>query len=109
MLAAVFCRDAKPKKMERPKIKDFFPKETSLSDAMDIYEKSPILFSYIKAVDAYADSLETALDEIANPIKYMNLRLKEGERLNGLFANSMSDSANYLKEIATEVLSANGS
>lgn len=94
--------------MERPSIINFFPKETTLEEAHNSYLKSPEMFKYMSALDNYADFLESKLDEIANPIKYMRMRLEEGQQLNGLFANSMSDSANYLKEIAREALSANG-
>jgi len=109
MLAAVFYQSAKNQKMERPSIINFFSKGTTLEQAHDAYSKSPELYKYMAAVDSYADFLESKLDEIANPIKYMRMRLEEGQQLNGMFANSMSDSANYLKEIAREALSANGS
>lgn len=95
--------------MKRPSIINFFPKQTTLEEAHEAYSKSPEMFKYMSELDRYADFLEAKLDEIANPIKYMKMRLEEGQQLNGLFANSMSDSANYLKEIAREALSSNGS
>lgn len=45
-----------------------------------------------------------ALEEINNPIKAMQDRLQEGERLDGLYAYQMADSANYLKTIARGAL-----
>lgn len=71
-------------------------KESEILEAID--------FAKNQAFDN-CDILEKALDEVANPIKYMKLRLKEGERLNGLYANTLSNSAVYLKEIANKALS----
>jgi len=44
--------------MKRPKIEDFFPEGTSLSDAMKEYKKSKVLFDFIQAQDQYIDGLE---------------------------------------------------
>lgn len=51
------------------------------------------------------EPLVEALEEIVNPLKYMQDDLKEGEVLNGIMAIQLSDSAAYLKEIARKALS----
>lgn len=66
--------------MERPSIINFFPKQTTLEEAHEAYSKSPEMFKYMSELDSYADFLEAKLDEIANPIKYMKMRLEEGEQ-----------------------------
>lgn len=45
-----------------------------------------------------------ALQEIVEPIKFLQDRLKEGEQLNGAMAVTLSKDANYLKEIAKKAL-----
>lgn len=45
-----------------------------------------------------------ALEEIINPIKFMQERLKDGEKLDGYHAGELSRSAFYLKEIAQKAL-----
>lgn len=45
-----------------------------------------------------------ALKEIESPITAMRNRLKENERLDGGMAMHLSESANYLKGIATNAL-----
>ena len=64
---------------------------------------------YKKAWDLYMsqpsqEHLKEALEEIISPIKFMKKKLKECEKLNGEMACALSDSANYLKEIATKAL-----
>ena len=49
--------------------------------------------------------MREAFDEIANPIKYMRQRLKDGEQLDGVGAAFLSDNATYLKEIAKRQVS----
>lgn len=49
--------------MKRPKIEDFFPEGTSLTEALNEYKKSSILFNYLKALDDYADDLESERDK----------------------------------------------
>lgn len=51
------------------------------------------------------DELQAALDEIANPIRYMKSRLKDGEQIDGAHAALLSNNANYLKDIAEKSLS----
>ncbi len=50
------------------------------------------------------DRLREALDRIANPIKWMQLDLKEGEQINGQYAIQLSNDAAYLKGIANKTL-----
>lgn len=45
-------------------------------------------------------ALVTALEEIIAPIPFMEKRLKEGERLNGLVAVQLAEDAEYLRDIA---------
>jgi len=49
--------------------------------------------------------LRDALEEIADPIKFMRARLEDGEQLNGVYAIQMAESGNYLREIAKRALS----
>lgn len=44
--------------MERPKIEDFFPEGTGLSEAMKEFKKSDILFKYAQALDRYCDYVD---------------------------------------------------
>lgn len=53
-------------KIKRPNIKDFMPECTDLYQAINEFEKSPVLFSYVKALDRYIDSLEDAISEDEN-------------------------------------------
>lgn len=69
--------------------------------AMDIYRESPVVQD---EKDARIKELEEALDEIINPIKYMRLRLKEGERLEGMMAVALSKDASHLQSIARKAL-----
>lgn len=48
--------------------------------------------------------LKKAIEEIIDPIGKMKSILEEGEQLNGLYANSLYNSANYLREIAVKAL-----
>jgi hypothetical protein len=41
----------------RPRIEEFFPAGTTLSQAHKKYMESPELYRYIQALDAYADEL----------------------------------------------------
>ena len=50
------------------------------------------------------DELREALKNIANPIAYMESRLQEGERLNGMMALQLGNSPEYLKGIAEQAL-----
>jgi len=50
--------------------------------------------------------LRDALEEIADPIKFMRARLEDGEQLNGVYAIQMAESGNYLREIAKRALTA---
>lgn len=45
-----------------------------------------------------------AIENIANPIAYMQRELEEGYELNATAAIQMADDANYLKEIARKTL-----
>lgn len=51
------------------------------------------------------ERLKAALEEIVDPIKAMKEKLKDGEKLNGLYAVDLSNNANYLKRIAENALS----
>lgn len=51
------------------------------------------------------EKLKVALDKIANPIKFMQDNLKEGESLNGLMALQLANSPIWLKQIAEDALS----
>lgn len=64
-----------------------------LISAMEEYRSQP-------APQGDVSILLEALEEIMNPIKFMRDRLEEGEVLNGIFANQLSNDANYLKDIA---------
>lgn len=48
--------------------------------------------------------LVEALEEIVNPVKFMRLRLKQDERLDGFYANVLSADPRYLKQIAARAL-----
>jgi len=50
------------------------------------------------------EELREALKNIANPIAYMESRLQEGERLNGMMALQLGNSPEYLKGIAEQAL-----
>lgn len=50
--------------------------------------------------------LRDALEEIADPIKFMRARLEDGEQLNWVYAIQMAESGNYLREIAKRALAA---
>lgn len=51
------------------------------------------------------DRLTEALDEIANPFKYMQLRAeKEGASINGMMAMQIEKDPEYLKSIARKAL-----
>jgi hypothetical protein len=52
----------RPRLSDRPQIKDFMPYAT-LSEAHKMYIKSPVLWGYIQALDAYIDSLESKAEE----------------------------------------------
>ena len=52
--------------MNRPEIKHFIP-NTTLSEVQEIYRKSPILWGYIQALDAYIDYLETKAENLPMP------------------------------------------
>jgi hypothetical protein len=50
------------------------------------------------------ERLKSALEQIAEPIGWMQKNLKEGERLDGGYAIMLSNDANYLKGIARAAL-----
>ena len=50
--------------------------------------------------------LREALEEIADPIKFMRARLEDGEQLNGVYAIQMAESGSYLREIAKRAIAA---
>lgn len=50
--------------------------------------------------------LVEALEEISDPIRFMEERLEEGERLNGMAAVQLAGDASYLRGIARSVLAA---
>lgn len=59
---------------------------------------------YFAATTAREARLVEALEEITNPIKAMESRLKEGERLDGISAIRIAYDVEYLKQIATKAL-----
>ena len=63
-----------------------------------------------KLFDSQTKIYKEALKEIESPISFMQDRLQEGEKLNGIMAIELSKDHNYLKGIARKVLSSeNGS
>jgi hypothetical protein len=72
-------------KMDRPKIKDFMPEETTFSDIHRKFRDNPDLYRYICALDLYIDELEDTLKprEPFNGAFYPSPILKNnGEDLN---------------------------
>ena len=67
---------------------------------------SDVIVSYVDALRAEVQRLRDALEEIADPIKFMRARLEDGEQLNGVYAIQMAESGNYLREIAKRALTA---
>lgn len=57
-----------------------------------------------KALLAEHRRLMEALNEIVDPIAYMRARLKQGERLDGVYAMHLSHSASHLQSIAAEAI-----
>lgn len=49
-------------------------------------------------------ALVEALEEIIHPVRFMQERLEEGERLNGMAAVQLAEDASYLREIAIAAL-----
>jgi hypothetical protein len=60
--------------------------------------------SELTQLKAENERLKAALEQISNPIKFMQNNLKEGEKLDGFYAIQLSQSASYLKDIAKEAL-----
>ena len=50
--------------------------------------------------------LVDALEEIIHPVRFMQERLEEGERLNGMVAVQLAEDAEYLRGIAIATLAA---
>ena len=67
---------------------------------------SDVIVSYVEALRAEVQRLRDALEEIADPIKFMRARLEDGEQLNGVYAIQMAESGNYLRDIAKRALTA---
>ena len=65
----------------------------------DTLENVVLLTDY-EALQAECVRLATALEEIIAPIPFMEKRLEEGERLNGLVAVQLAEDAEYLRDIA---------
>lgn len=60
----------------------------------------------ISQLQEEVERLRSALDEIAYPIKYMQMRAREsGAELNGIMAVQLSESSSHLKGIALKALS----
>lgn len=76
-------------------------------------KREQLLSAILEAMEAYASQftscnesvLREALEEIINPIKFIRLRLKDGEVLNGTYAVLLSKDAHYLQSIAIKTLS----
>ena len=58
----------------------------------------------IDALRAENAELVAALDEIANPVKFMREQLQDGEQLNGLMAREITSSPDFYKKIARSAL-----
>ena len=58
----------------------------------------------IAALRAVNAELVAALEEIANPVKFMREQLKDGEQLNGLMALEITSSPDFCKKIARTAL-----
>jgi hypothetical protein len=58
--------------LERPKIKDFFPEETTVSQVNKVYAASPELFKYIQALDNYIDESETKEAQVKKVMDLLN-------------------------------------
>jgi len=54
--------------------------------------------------DGTIKGLREALERIANPIKWMQDNLQEGETINGVYANLLANDGNYLSGIASQAL-----
>lgn len=54
--------------------------------------------------DPSVSALVEALEEISDPIRFMEERLEEGERLNGMAAVQLAKDASYLRGIALKAL-----
>lgn len=62
--------------------------------------------SKLSAKQREVDELREALNKIAYPVKYLQAEAeKEGNQLNGIYAAQLSNDANWLKEIARQILS----
>lgn len=63
------------------------------------------LLKRVESLEAENEELRKALDEIVNPLKYIQMRAEqEGMQVNGYMASELSRSASYLKEIAERAL-----
>ena len=72
-----------------------------VSCASTLTNTEPLIrLSEYEALQAECVRLVTALEEIISPIPYMEKRLEEGERLNGLVAVQLAEDAEYLRDIA---------
>lgn len=59
----------------------------------------------VESLERERDGLREALNEIANPIRYMRKTAeKEGSKLNSLMALELSNDPHYLKDIALKAL-----
>lgn len=83
-----------------------------IRSALTLPDDAPRRFDYyaqrIVERDARIAELEQALDEIANPVKYMRMRLEDGEQLSGMAAMQLGQSASYLRDIARAALAKHG-
>jgi hypothetical protein len=72
----------------------------------DIFEKTYTLVDEETVITDQEKiaKLTLALEEIVNPIKFMQDRLQEGERLNGHYAVMLSKDVSYLQRIAETAL-----
>lgn len=73
--------------------------------ALRAYEDTGRDPSEIAALDHDVAKLQLTLQEIANPIKFLQQRADEqGVKLNGLFAINLATDAGYLKSLAKQAL-----
>jgi hypothetical protein len=71
----------------------------------DSYAHMITLQNRVKELESDRSRFVAALDEIANPIKHMQIRAEaDGAQLNGMMAIQIAKDPEYLKQIAARVL-----
>ena len=62
------------------------------------------MFRKVEASRAELAELVAALEEIANPVKFMRERLKDGEQLDGMMVMAITSSPDFYHQIARAAL-----